>query len=321
MPNLTTPARRAQDLIRQLSSPAPSAAVCRWAGPAGDGTERGQHTVRRNVVAARGDDSVRRLQVMPARASRLARGRWCWSSPRSSACTNTSLTSRAPCSAVGFRDRARAVRSARAMRSRTARSPSLVEEVILAKPDAQVMADPDACVAWPPRTAATSRAWGITGFCWGGQHHLAHDAHNLAVKAGVAWYGRLVGATSALQPRHCGRRRAAERPGAGLYGGADTGIPLDTVDKMKALRSAARRQALRVRRSSRRARRLHADYRPSQCSEDAGCATAGGAARLVQGPSAWRRPGAGRGRLPMTLLAIVVRRRCSAACSRCSRPA
>jgi carboxymethylenebutenolidase len=55
------------------------------------------------------------------------------------------------------------------------------------------------------------------------------------VKAGVAWYGRLVGDKTANNPRQPVEIAAdLKAPVLGLYGSADTGIPLDTVEQMKA---------------------------------------------------------------------------------------
>ena len=55
------------------------------------------------------------------------------------------------------------------------------------------------------------------------------------VKAGVAWYGRLVGQASDLTPKHpLDIAPILKAPVLGLYGEKDAGIPLDTVDRMKA---------------------------------------------------------------------------------------
>jgi carboxymethylenebutenolidase len=108
----------------------------------------------------------------------------------------------------------------------------IVEKV----PDAQVMGDLDAAVAFAKGTGKgdTSRL-GITGFCWGGRITWLYAAHNPDVKAGVAWYGRLVGNASANTPRHPVDIAAdLQAPVLGLYGGKDQGIPLDTVEKMRA---------------------------------------------------------------------------------------
>src|SRR5512134_3072295 len=81
---------------------------------------------------------------------------------------------------------------------------------------------------------------GITGFCWGGRITWLYCTHSTDVKAGVAWYGKLVGDASAKTPRHpidvVGKLNA---PVLGLYGAADQGIPMETVDRMRATCQAA----------------------------------------------------------------------------------
>ena len=78
----------------------------------------------------------------------------------------------------------------------------LQAEVISKVPDAQVMGDLDATVAWAAANGGDTTRLGITGFCWGGRITWLYAAHNPAIKAGVAWYGRLVGNATALTPRH-----------------------------------------------------------------------------------------------------------------------
>jgi carboxymethylenebutenolidase len=142
----------------------------------------------------------------------------------------------------------------------------LVAEVISKVPDRQVMGDLDACVAWAKGQGADTSKLGVTGFCWGGRITWLYSAHNPGVKAGVAWYGRLVGATSELQPRHPVDVAAGlHGPVLGLYGEADTGIPLDTVEKMKtalaAGGAAAKKSEFVIYPAAPHA--FHADYRPS----------------------------------------------------------
>ena len=148
----------------------------------------------------------------------------------------------------------------------------LIAEVVSKVPDAQVMGDLDATLAWARAEGADTSRTGITGFCWGGRITWLFDAHNPAVKAGVAWYGRLVGDPSALTPAHpADLAGKLNGPVLGLYGGADTGIPLDTVDTMrKALAggsAAARRSEIVVYPDAPHA--FHADYRPSYRKEAA----------------------------------------------------
>ena len=139
-------------------------------------------------------------------------------------------------------------------------------EVISKVPDEQVMGDLDACAAWARTQGADVAKLGVTGFCWGGRITWLYAAHNPAVKAGVAWYGRLVGNASPLTPRHpVDVASALKAPVLGLYGAADTGIPLDTVERMKAALAAgspaARASEFQVYADAPHA--FHADYRPT----------------------------------------------------------
>ena len=142
----------------------------------------------------------------------------------------------------------------------------LIAEVVSKVPDAQVMDDLDACVAWAASQGGNVSKLGITGFCWGGRITWLYAAHNPKVKAGVAWYGRLNGPVSALNPRHAidlaGQLNA---PVLGLYGSADTGIPVAAVEKMQAAlatgNEAAKRSSIHVYPNAPHA--FHADYRPS----------------------------------------------------------
>ena len=81
-------------------------------------------------------------------------------------------------------------------------------------PDAQVMSDLDAAAAW---AAATGKAdvdrMAVTGFCWGGRIVWLYSAHNPRVKAGVAWYGRLVGDANPLRPLRVGVTHQPPVPG------------------------------------------------------------------------------------------------------------
>ena len=142
----------------------------------------------------------------------------------------------------------------------------LIAEVVSKVPDEQVMDDLDACVAWAATQGGDVSKLGITGFCWGGRITWLYAAHNPRVKAGVAWYGRLNGPVSAMNPRHAidlaGQLKA---PVLGLYGSADTGIPVEAVEKMQAAlatgNAAAKRSSIHVYPNAPHA--FHADYRPS----------------------------------------------------------
>lgn len=144
--------------------------------------------------------------------------------------------------------------------------PRLMSEVVSKVPDEQVMRDLDATVAWAGGQGADTTKAGITGFCWGGRITWLYAAHSPQMKAGVAWYGRLVGDKTVLQPMQPVELASQLRaPVLGLYGGQDSGIPLDSVERMKAALAggsvAAKQSRFVVYPEAGHA--FHADYRPS----------------------------------------------------------
>jgi len=143
-------------------------------------------------------------------------------------------------------------------------------KVVSHVPDAQVFSDLDATVAWAKQSGeGNAERLGITGFCWGGRIVWLYAAHNPHLKAGVAWYGRLVGNPTPLQPAHpLDAASALKVPILGLYGGEDQGIPLDTVERMKAaLQAAGSTSEFVIYPNAPHA--FHADYRPSYRKEAA----------------------------------------------------
>jgi carboxymethylenebutenolidase len=142
--------------------------------------------------------------------------------------------------------------------------PKIIETVVSKVPDEQVMNDLDAAVAWAKKSGkGNTDKLAVTGFCWGGRIVWLYAAHNPNLKAGVAWYGRLVGPADDLHPKHP-LELAAElkAPVLGLYGGADTGIPSDTVEKMQqALKDAKQPSEIVLYPDTPHG--FHADYRPT----------------------------------------------------------
>ena len=111
----------------------------------------------------------------------------------------------------------------------------IISKVVSKVPDNQVMSDLDATVQWAAKSSKGNiNKLGITGFCWGGRITWLYAAHNPNVKAGVAWYGRLVGQSTPLTPKHpVDIAPYLKAPVLGLYGGKDDGIPNDTVKRMQ----------------------------------------------------------------------------------------
>ena len=110
-----------------------------------------------------------------------------------------------------------------------------IQSNIVAKtPDAQVLNDLQGALVWAGKNGGDLKRVGVTGFCWGGRITWL-SATLLQVKAGVAWYGRVIGEKTENSPRHPVDLAAdLKAPVLGLYGGADTGISLESVDQMRA---------------------------------------------------------------------------------------
>src|SRR3954447_11367108 len=146
----------------------------------------------------------------------------------------------------------------------------IISKVVSKVPDKQVMSDLDATVTWVKDGGKGNVSkLGITGFCWGGRIVWLYAAHNPDLKAEVAWYGRLVGQPDELHPRNpidlVGDLKA---PVLGLYGGADQGIPISTVEQMRtALKEAGKTAEIILYPETPHA--FYADYRPSYRKDQA----------------------------------------------------
>jgi carboxymethylenebutenolidase len=112
----------------------------------------------------------------------------------------------------------------------------LIAKIVSKVPDAQVMSDLDATVAYAKSTGKAETAkLAVTGFCWGGRIVWLYAAHDPDLKAAVAWYGPIQRPATTLQPKNpIDLADALKCPVLGLYGAADQSIPVATVDKMEA---------------------------------------------------------------------------------------
>jgi carboxymethylenebutenolidase len=146
---------------------------------------------------------------------------------------------------------------------------ALMRDVIAKTPDSTVLTDLDATVAYMKANHGNTKKLAVTGFCWGGRITWLYAAHNPQVKAGAAWYGRLVGQPSVLQPTHpVDIASKLKTPVLGLYGEKDGGIPLESVETMRAaLKAAGNASDIVVFKDAPHG--FHADYRPSYRATDA----------------------------------------------------
>ena len=152
----------------------------------------------------------------------------------------------------------------------------LMTEVVAKVPDEQVMADLDGAVKWAGTNGGNLAKVGITGFCWGGRITWLYAQQSSNVKAGVAWYGRLVGTPSSVTPKNPIDLAAnIKAPVLGLYGGQDGGIPVATVEQMKSALADAAAKGNAAAKTSEfvvypdAPHAFHADYRPSYRKEAA----------------------------------------------------
>jgi carboxymethylenebutenolidase len=148
--------------------------------------------------------------------------------------------------------------------------PTLLSTIVSKVSEPQVLADLDAAAAWAAANGGDPARLGITGFCWGGRITWLYAAHNPRLKAAVAWYGRLVGDITANTPRNPVDVAAElKAPVLGLYGGADPGIPAETVERMRAALAASAKVPCEMVVYPEAPHAFHADYRPSYREEPA----------------------------------------------------
>ena len=140
---------------------------------------------------------------------------------------------------------------------------ALMRDIVSKVPDAQVMTDIDATLAFADKNEGTAKKAAIAGFCWGGRIVWLYAAHNPKIKAGAAWYGRMEGQPSALQPSHPIEIAAILKvPVLGLYGGKDQGIPQTSIEKMRAaLKGGTSKSDIILYATAQHG--FNADYRPS----------------------------------------------------------
>jgi len=147
--------------------------------------------------------------------------------------------------------------------------PTIFKEVISKKPDAEYMADLDSTVAWAANNKGDTSRLGVTGFCRGGRQTWLYAAHNPHLKAAVAWYGPIKGATSDIQPHTVlDIVDQIKCPVLGLYGALDQGIAVADVHEAEAKAKAAGKTVEIVIYPD-APHGFNADYRPSYRQADA----------------------------------------------------
>jgi carboxymethylenebutenolidase len=135
--------------------------------------------------------------------------------------------------------------------------------IVNSKPDAELFSDLDSTVAWAKAQGGDTGQLGILGFCRGGRTVWEYAAHSGALKAGVAFYGAPVDPPNPAWPKSPMQLvPEIKAPVLGLYGGADTGIPVEQVEAFKAaLAKAGKTAEFKIYAGAPHG--FHADYRAS----------------------------------------------------------
>ena len=131
--------------------------------------------------------------------------------------------------------------------------------------DEQAFADLDALLAWAEKhKRANAGKLGITGMCRGGRMVWMYTAHQKKVDAAVAWYGSLMPIPPAMPLGPLNVTDRIHAPVLGLYGGADQGIPLAHVERLRAgLLAFGKDKQSPIHVYPEAGHAFHADYRPS----------------------------------------------------------
>ncbi len=147
----------------------------------------------------------------------------------------------------------------------------LIMEIVAKVPDRQVMSDLDHAVRYAGRNGGDTARLAITGFCWGGRIVWMYAAHNPKLKAGIAWYGRVVarGSNPNTPAYPVDIAAKIKAPVLGLYGGKDRGIPVATVRDLESRVRAAGNTDVEIVVYPDAPHGFHADYRPSYRAEAA----------------------------------------------------
>lgn len=145
----------------------------------------------------------------------------------------------------------------------------IIDKVVSKVPDTQVMSDLDSTAAWAAKNGGSPERLAITGFCWGGRIVWMYSAHNPKLAAGAAWYGRLEGDKNAMTPKNpLDYVGAFKAPVIGFYGGKDTGISMESIERMRgALKVVDDESEINVYPQAQHG--FNADYRPSYKKDDA----------------------------------------------------
>src|ERR1035437_3437320 len=103
--------------------------------------------------------------------------------------------------------------------------------IVNSKPDTELLSDLDSTVAWAKSQGGDTGRLGIVGFCRAGRTVWEYAAPKGTLKAGAAFFGPAADPPNPLWPKSPTQLAPEMKaPVLGLYGEADTGIPVAAVE-------------------------------------------------------------------------------------------
>jgi carboxymethylenebutenolidase len=131
--------------------------------------------------------------------------------------------------------------------------------------DEQAFADLDAVLAWAEKNKRANTAkLGLTGNCRGGRMVWMYVAHQKKIKVAASWYGSLQPIPPAMMQGPLDVTDKIHCPVLGLYAGADQGIPLSDVARLRAgLLAFGKDKTCPIHVYPDVPHGFHADYRPT----------------------------------------------------------
>lgn len=144
----------------------------------------------------------------------------------------------------------------------------VIQRIASTATNEQVLSDTGATLRWLQAQPFSTRNVGITGFSWGGAVVWMACERFAELRAGVAWYGRLVKPASGFlsaepRPWPINIAPTLQSRVLGLYAGRDQGIPQGDIDAMREVLRFSRKADNEIIVYPNAQHGFHADYRPT----------------------------------------------------------
>ena len=144
-----------------------------------------------------------------------------------------------------------------------------IQRIVASASNEQVMSDIGAVIDWAKEEPAAQKRFGVIGFSWGGAPVWMAAQRFKAIRAGVAWYGRLrkpgegMFLSDEVRPWPLDIVPTLRAPVLGLYAGRDPSIPSADIVEMNDSLAAAGKRGSTIIVYERAEHGFHDDYLPA----------------------------------------------------------